>query len=541
MQRPGPDAGSGPGASDGYLKFWTGLDVPPPPSLPPPRDTASPHFPIRCYFDNDSDELINFRGRDGQVDVGVYRELLRTLASMGYNAINPADQLGRSEFYQWESYRRRWKNYRTDLKLIERLMAAARDEGFLVEVALDLGRQFDPLPDDRECWPRFGGEWLACWKRHLADTPLGTADIFNMRPRSPLWDLPYRCECTECRRRGTGPIMTEVFTELEGLVLSRKPEAQFTCDLYHQGRGMWERGEFRPSGRWLLVAPDNGFGRLLLPEAAGRGPEQWGIYVHAGFWLNHIVQDPHIEALAGSFRRAAAAGADRFVRVNGQSLKNFVLNLELCMRAANAPASFDPAVFVRDWAARLFGATAADDVAALVKKIAAAHLAGSVGRGYLDSEDVDRGFVAFHRRVIHPLLGKLAGKEPTIPIPDLAQLEIHRHKWAEVGAAAAALAARLAGPQRAAFDDQFGLPVRLFKTAADLAAELDRLCTGRSQSCDAAEAELVRLNALAENGSELRAFAGWLAPANARLLYPIPERGAVQRAVACGPGTARPR
>jgi hypothetical protein len=532
------------GASDGYLKFWTGLAVPRPP-LRQPQAPGSPvapgggHFPIRCYFDNDSDELINFRGRDGCVDFGVYRELLASISTMGYNAINPFDQVGRAEFLQWESYRRRW-NYRPDPERLGRLFDEIHRAGQLVEVQLDLGGPFTRLPDDRECWPRFGREWLAGWRHLLSETPIGKADIFAYRPRSPIWDLPYRCGCDECRRRGTGAIMTEVFARLEELVLEHRPDARLMCALYAQGRELWERGDFRPSERWTLVAADNGFGKLLLPEAAGRGPNQWGIYIHAGFWLNHTVLDPHTGALAESIRRAAAVGADRYLMVNGQSFKNFALNLELCMRAADQPETFDAGAFVRDWAARLFGAEAAADVAALVDRFAAANVAGAVGRGYLDPDDVDRGFVAFHRRVIHPLLGRLAGREPEKPIPDSARLSAHLEAWTAAEAEARRIAARLSGARRAAFDDQFGFPARLFLAAGALGVELDRLRGGRTASTDAAEAALDRLNSEAETGSKLRVFARWHSPENARPLYPIPPRGAVREAAAGGGATAKP-
>ena len=516
-------------SSGGYLRFWAGVDV-----AAPDLHHKDGRFPIRCYFDNDSDELINFRSRNGQVNVTIYREMIRSLKAMGYNAVDIHDQLGRREFYEDEAYCGRW-SYRANLDHIDELVDAVHEEGLLVQIPMYLCWQFRSLREEQECWTKYSREWIDLWRHYLKCTPLGKGDIFLFRPRSPLWDSRYRCRCEECERKGVGAIMSDAFSMLEKEVLAHNSNAILVCDLYSQGARIWQQGDFQPSSRWIMVCADNGYGKLVLPENAGRPSHKWGIYLHAGFWLNHTVQDPHVDALAQSIRRADRQGANQYMLVNGQSFKNFVLNLEVCMAAAADPEGFDAPGFLRDWATRMFGRDVADDVAALVRSVAEAHLASTVGPAYLDPTDFDRGFVALHRGLIYPLLSRISNESCQPVHMTIAQLEASFTTWCRTERSARAIAARMKDGVRAAFDDQLCFPVRLSTSAVQFGLELANYVGRPSQrGLDAVEVLLSLLNGIAERGSELSPFPHWHAPRNARPVYPIVPCGSVKRRFGSG-------
>ncbi|RVT47079.1 hypothetical protein EMM73_05850 [Rheinheimera sediminis] len=61
---------------------------------------AAPVVPLLVYFENDVDELANFRGTKLQCDWESFTALTDSLVRMRYNAIDLLDMPGRVEFYQ---------------------------------------------------------------------------------------------------------------------------------------------------------------------------------------------------------------------------------------------------------------------------------------------------------------------------------------------------------------------------------------------------------------------------------------------------------
>lgn len=63
------------------------------------RSIAPPEIPILCYFENDVDELANYRGKLLEYDWETYTEMINSLVRLKYNAIQLFDMLGRPEFF----------------------------------------------------------------------------------------------------------------------------------------------------------------------------------------------------------------------------------------------------------------------------------------------------------------------------------------------------------------------------------------------------------------------------------------------------------
>lgn len=513
-------------SAQSYLKFWTGLDV-----QLPNNDKKRQAFPIRCYFDNDSDELINHQSRDGQVNIAVYRQLARSLKLMGYNAIDIHDQLGRREFYHDPSYRARW-NYQADLNHIDALIDAIHEEGVMVQIPMYLCWQFRTLLEEQECWSRYSRDWINLWHYYMQKTPLGKGDIFLFRPRSPLWDSPYRCKCEACQSKGLGTIMTEAFAALEEAILDKNPNAILICDLYSQGAKTWQEGAFHPSDKWVMVVADNGYGKLIPPEGAGRPPHKWGVYLHAGFWMNHNVQDPHVVPLAESVRRADQENLNHYILVNGQSFKNFILNLELCAQAAVAPQEFKLDQYLLNWAERLFGKEVAADTTKLIYLIAKGHVAIGVGPAYLDKADFERGYVAIFRGLVYPLMKRISGSNDELQpiILDDKRLNKAITIWEEAQTIVDSIISRQKNDAAiAAFDDQFAFPVRI--TLATLRFALAFYLCAQHVTPDAIEKTetlLTQLHKVADDGTRLAPFRHWNAPQNARPVYPVPPCGTIR-------------
>ena len=503
-----------------YLSYWTGLDV------KEPDHKNFNHFPIRCYFDNDSDELINFKGKDGRINYDVYRNMLKALKGMGYNAIDIHDQLGRTEFYRWPLYKKHW-NYVGDINHIERLIDITHEEGMLVQIPMYLAWGFDPIEESDECWHRYSNKWKEKWTSYMASA-IGKGDIFLFRPRSPVYDSKYKCTCDDCTKKGVGAIMTEAFAALEEIIAEKKPDAMLICDLYAEGYELWSNGSFKVSEKWTMMAADNGFGKFpTLPEM-GKGPNKWGIYLHAGFWLNHTVQDPHLEPLREAVELAYKCGATNYVLVNGQSFKNFILNLEAIMQMIHDGTSFSRKAFIQDWSRRLFGVEdeeLAYHIDLLIEDMAETHRALAVCPDYLDpQEDLGRGFTATMIHVIYKLIRKINGtdnEEVPYNTNKAASLKIQLERLYKEARAIELLINENA---REVWNDQFVFPLEMLKEEMAFALVLYEVIDGKREKNDARVA-LKALRTLAERGSSLVYFKEWYLPEKSRMHHPIPEEG----------------
>ncbi|MFA6241042.1 MAG: glycosyl hydrolase 115 family protein, partial [Candidatus Hydrogenedentales bacterium] len=323
------------------------------------RTVAPPRVPILCYFDNDDDELANMTQPYLQFDKNTWRGVLDTLARTRYNAIDLHDHLGRSEFFLWEDYIKLRPGYHTDLELLDWVIDYAHAKGIMAQIPMYLAWEFKHITEEEGvCWARHKQRWIDTWRYYMQDSPLGKADLFLDRPRSQIWDCQYKSACGE----DTGAVMTEAFTALRDVVLEHKPDATLLCDLYAHGQALWKSGSFAPPKDYILLWPNNGWG-LFNPFPEDKRGYRFGTYMHAGFWLNHVVQDPYPRRIEKSMKELLVTHeATEYCLVNGQTFRHFILNLEAYAKATYAPEAFDGETFLQDWAVRYFGHEAAPHV-----------------------------------------------------------------------------------------------------------------------------------------------------------------------------------
>ena len=343
------------------FEYWTGkkpakrdrLELPEINIRKPP-----PAFQLRGYFDNDSDMLANWQGQKLVIEFETWKQMIDSLARLGYNYVDPFDTMGRSEFWVWPYYKNKFPGYHTDLALLNRIIDYAHEKGMMVQVSTYLGWEFLHLPREQNCLSRHHEDWMAAYRQLLENTPVGKADIFIHSPRDPWWDRPYRCNYEKALGIEPGPLHTRVINELNVMIKRRNPNAKLLCMLWSDGKKDWLAGKFKPDPSIDGVWADNGY--ALYPEwpkdFKGR---EFGIYIHAGFWKNHVVQDPYPERIQESTFEAHKRGMTADYFVNGQDFRHFILNLEACGRAAWDPAGFDGKAFYQEWTTRYFGEKAA--------------------------------------------------------------------------------------------------------------------------------------------------------------------------------------
>lgn len=319
------------------------------------KTIAPPLVPIMCYFENDVDELANYRGKLLEYDWESYTEMINSLVRIRYNAIQFFDMLGRPEFFIRPEYKKLSPNYQIDEEYLEKMIDYAHLKGMQIQIDLSLGYQLHPLSIDASyCWTTYKNEWMKGWKYYFEKTPIAKADIFSLRPRHQVWDWEYISSCGEDKSE----VFNEVYSELGKLIDHYKPQATKIAFCYHDGMEMFNEN-FNPPKDWIAVWCDDGFGDFEYLPKSTKGYD-FGTYMHAGFWKNHTVHNPYpmkVDTIMKKMFRDY--GADKYCQVNGQNFRPFLLNLEAYSEVCNQPANFNGDDFYRTWCERYFSKEAA--------------------------------------------------------------------------------------------------------------------------------------------------------------------------------------
>ncbi|MBD3351290.1 MAG: hypothetical protein GF364_07365, partial [Candidatus Lokiarchaeota archaeon] len=323
-----------------------------------------PHVPIICYFDNDNDELANMTKPFLEFSFKNWKELINTLVRLRYNAIDLHDHLGRSEFYRWKYYKKLRPNYKPNIDLLNQVIEYGHKKGMKFQVSFYLGWKFKTISDKaNKNYEKYKEEWFKTWKYYLESTPIGKCDIFLNRPRDQKWDRRYKGG----NYKETALLFNEIFHEMRNIIKDHNPDAIIIADLYSEGMTVYANG-FRPKPKedFILAWPDDGFGHInnVPDELEGY---RFGVYVHAGFFLNHVVQDPYPEALYEAMKKSFDKGLNEYCLVNGQTFRHFLLNIEACSRICYDPISFNPDKFYLEWCSRYFGQDYAAEIVKILK------------------------------------------------------------------------------------------------------------------------------------------------------------------------------
>ncbi|MBT2163062.1 glycosyl hydrolase 115 family protein [Zobellia barbeyronii] len=328
------------------------------------RHIAPPKVPLLCYFENDVDELANYRGDLLEYDWESYTELINSLVRLRYNAIQIFDMLGRPEFFIRPEYKE-LTDYQVDVAYVEKMIDYAQKKGMKVAIDFALGYQIHPMSADKAtCWKDYKEDWITAWRYYLEKTPLRKTDIFILRPRHQVWDWEYVSSCGEEKIA----VFNEVYKSFGDLVDEYKPEADKVLVCYSDGMEMWNDG-FRPPKDWIVAWSDHGFGDFEhLPNTTDG--YNFGTYMHAGYWLNHTVHNPYPEKVESVMKNMFSTyNADKFCLVNGQNFRPFLLNIEAYSEVCNDPESFNAHLFYKNWTERYFNDVSAKHAVTSMKSL----------------------------------------------------------------------------------------------------------------------------------------------------------------------------
>lgn len=314
-----------------------------------------PLVPIMCYFENDVDELANYRGKLLEYDWESYTEMINSLVRIRYNSIQFFDMLGRPEFFVRPEYKALCPDYQIDVDYLDKMIDYAHLKGMKVQIDLSLGYQMNSLSEEESyCWTTYKDKWIEAWKYYFEETPIAKADIFSLRPRHQVWDWEYRSACGEDKVK----VFNEVYAVLGELIDDYKPEATKIAFCYHDGMEMFNAG-FNPPKDWTAVWCDDGFGDFEYLPKSTKGYD-FGTYMHAGFWKNHTVHNPYPTKVDTVMKKMFRNyEANKYCQVNGQNFRPFLLNLEAYSEVCNQPTEFNGEHFYKSWTERYFTEDAA--------------------------------------------------------------------------------------------------------------------------------------------------------------------------------------
>ncbi|GAA3638274.1 glycosyl hydrolase 115 family protein [Flavivirga jejuensis] len=341
------------------------------------KTIAPPKVPILAYFENDVDELANYRGNLLEYDWESYTEMINSLVRLRYNAIQFFDMLGRPEFFIRPEYKTLKPDYKIDIAYLDKMIDYAHSKGMKIQIDFELGYQIHPMDEDKaECWSTYKEDWIAAWKYYLEETPLKKTDIFVLRPRNQVWDWEYKSSCGESKIA----VFNEVYEAFGKLVDDYKPEATKVTVCYSDGMEMFNEG-FNPPKDWIIAWSDHGFGDFKHLPNDTKG-YQFGTYMHAGYWLNHTVHNPYpnkVETVMKSMFQNY--GADKYCLINGQNFRPFLLNLEAYSAVCNNPEAFNGDTFYKTWTQRYFNKESAKHAVASMEFL---HKAQEGRKGYVE-------------------------------------------------------------------------------------------------------------------------------------------------------------
>ncbi|CAL1518706.1 glycosyl hydrolase 115 family protein [Chitinophaga sp. MM2321] len=447
------------------LHYWTGRKPDKKENFDPyktqDRVIASPVVPIICYMENDVDELANLHKPYLEYDMDTWKGMVNSLRRTHYNAIHLFDMLGRPEFYTRAPYKKLRPDYQVNLPLVDSMITYAHLKGMKIQVDLSLGYQMKSISDSEAlCWTENKDKWIATWVYYLTKTPLARADIYSLRPRNQVWDRAYVSSCGEDRVK----IFNEIFAAVDSVLNVYRPGVTKVCVCYDDGMELFNSG-FQPPKDFIIGWSDDGYCNFKTMPVSNKG-YSFGTYMHAGFWTNHTVHDPYpvkIDSVMSYMLKHYNASS--YLKVNGQTFRPFLLNLEAFSQWAYDPSHFNGEEFYKRWTSYNFGPKAAPFAIASMKKLDDAQFNRT---GYVRNLSEIKNIIGFlSDRAVETPNGSFVASYDMIQVPDL------QRRYREVNAAYNAALSGLPAAQHADFyHDYVYLPSLMYNQLLELESTL---------------------------------------------------------------------
>ena len=310
--------------------------------------------------------------------------------------------------------------------------------------------------------------------------------------------------------------MTKMFNDLNRKLKEHNPNSVLICDLWHEGRDMWKKDEFLPSKDILMVWADYGVADFREWPEEYKGYD-FGLYIHAGVWLNHVMQDPFPREIELATKEGLDRKMNNYYLVNGQDFRHFILNIEATAKASFDSEGFDGEKFYKEFVGRYFNKNASTHIISSLKKLHEAHYhkeSSVLPRSYAGYKEVTES----SRRI----LDGMARQRPRKLLP-LADIEKSLVLLSEAQKDLDRAYSLIADDEKLLFDDQLVFPLRILKENIEflrlvVVANNERF-ENKEISVDLVSQLLLQRKLLVE-GSKWDKWEGWTHPDNFRVYTP---------------------
>ncbi|MCF8262673.1 MAG: glycosyl hydrolase 115 family protein [Melioribacteraceae bacterium] len=329
------------------------------------------------YINNDFDELANLKDPPLEIDFENFKELIDAIVRLRFNVLNLNNQLGGHGFVSREHYKKLRPNYKPNDALIDSIANYARKRGMLLHQSFGLGKIPNDFSDQVQlCYEEHKKEWMENWEYQIKNFRF-KEDIFVIYgARYPYADRGYESSCGE----NIVEIANEWFRVKDSLLNVYYPNVPKGNGLYSEAMQDFNDGVRPPKDYYIFWADDGAGGWEVYPK--NTDGYKMGIYNHAGFWRNHVVMDPYPVKIDTTMKEMFEKyNATNAVRVNGQTFRLFLLNIEALARVSNFPEKYDGEKFYIEWTTRYFGEKHASEIVQILKDF---HYAQYDRMGYVE-------------------------------------------------------------------------------------------------------------------------------------------------------------
>ncbi len=339
--------------------YWTDHEPSPRREIEVPSNLdeqfSPPTFRYRGWFINDEDLLNGFAPdplRENVYSLEMLDHICETLLRLRGNMIVPGTFLFPDE-RSWEVASRRGLALNMDHVEIVGLNTVRWPANVPFSYAMH--------PDIME---RYWRDCIAAFKGREVVWTVG----YRGKQDRPFWKDELGLDTPAAR----GALMTKAIARQVELIRQADPHGAIVSNLWSEGGGMVRQGVLKLPEGVVRVWSDDGTG-IIYDHGAARAGD--GIYYHTmvfSGWQNHLSEMVNPGRICGQIGRFAKAGATGYFLVNISNVRAAPLSTDCAMRLVWNAGPYlgrtdqqNMDAFLVDWSRREFGATAAQEIAAI--------------------------------------------------------------------------------------------------------------------------------------------------------------------------------